>query len=174
MGLAAAARAKVVSCWADATLADASPASAAEKLSNSLRANASRPQIKGGCAGATGDVPAIGLSTTLMTLDTRRVTPVNGFWDVPVAAGCDVRVVDTCAVTIGDRSVGEAAAGVRAVANTATEPGDGVEIAVGTVTAVGSVTAVGTVTAVAFGDIFWVLDFGWPTAAVCLGAFVES
>jgi hypothetical protein len=91
-----------------------------------------------------------------------------------VTAGCDVAADDTCAVTIGDTSVGEAEAGVLALENTATEPGDGV-VTVGSVTDLAACVGEEMLgSAVAFGDDFWVPDFGWVTAEVCFGVFVDS
>jgi hypothetical protein len=89
-----------------------------------LRANASRLQINGGWAGVVGAVPANGFSTNPMTFDTSLVTAVSGFSGVVVTVCCVVSTDVTWAAIIGDISVGDAAARVRASANTATWSAD--------------------------------------------------
>src|SRR5215470_1857833 len=98
--------------WGTAsTFSEGWPLNPLKRLSNSRRANASRPQISGGWAGVVGVVPASGCSTQLSTLETALATAVTGLGAAVVTA---VR-----AAIIGDTSVGDAAASVRASANTA-------------------------------------------------------
>src|SRR6478672_3746551 len=55
------------------------PVKPSTRLSNSRRANASRPQINGAWAGVFGAAPASGFNTQLITLDTTLATAVTGF-----------------------------------------------------------------------------------------------
>jgi hypothetical protein len=87
-----------------------------KKFSNSRLANASRPQISGGCAGVVGAVPANGFSTQLTTLDTMLTAEVSRSG---TGTGAGVGAVAIAAI-IGETLMGPAAARARASANTAT------------------------------------------------------
>src|SRR5262249_18275878 len=105
-GFTAAARARLVSCWTGEAVSVGTPLSAVKKLSNSLRANASRLQINGGCAGVVGVLPANGFSTKPMTFDTSLLTAVTGFSGALAAVGRDTSNDATCAATSGDTDFG--------------------------------------------------------------------
>src|ERR1044072_2639084 len=100
MGLLIEASARLVRRATGEAVSVVPPANAAKKLSNSLRANASRLQISGGCAGVVGMLPANGFSTKPTTFDTSLVTAVSGLSGAVVPAGCVVSPEVTWAAII--------------------------------------------------------------------------
>src|SRR5690606_30459077 len=115
LGVAASARAASGCCCA---VADERPVSALTNVSNSRRANASRLQISGGCAGEVPPRPASGLRIQSIVVLTTLTTAVNRFGRD--GAGGVAAAVNGWLSAVSD---GVCAASERASAKTATLAG---------------------------------------------------